>query len=263
MSGSLETNQTNDNSGYAWWVEEGAFLPVLPEARADSYDTIAANLVSQLSLMDLSGETDVVTSEWDMWRLSRHIYPVIPEAEPKKFTRMTFNELAERGKGWKFHLNVDTEDAHKVKKMSDFLNALHNHNAITTYKIGSGGGKAYGQPGKEVTVYIGHRNKANIVAPVIEAVMADTLDMPGLDALKDDITFTKHVIGRFEVANTDFEFHQYGAKGHPLLNADIEVLGTSQHETASEKALRKAEATTRAYNMLVRRYGQFYTGSVT
>jgi len=176
---------------------------------------------------------------------------------------MSYADLAKRGKGWKLHLNFDPYDAEKVEKVGTFLTALEENDAITAFKIGSGGGKEAGQPGKEATVYVGHRDKAQVVATLVEEALEGVLDLPEGDVIKDDISFTDKVMGRFEITNVDPEFHQYGfgAKGHPILNSDVWPY-VRPHLSEANITRETREATTKADGVLRQRYGTFYTGKL-
>src|SRR5665213_3462359 len=151
--------------------------------------------------------------------------------------------------GWKLHLNFDAEDTPKTTTARAFLTALENHGFITTYKVGHGGGKAEGAPGKESTVWIGHHDKAVVVAQMIEEALTDVLDAPEGDVLHHDMAFTPQVWGRFTVSRVDPEFHQYGLHGLPFLMREY-----------GKDAMDGGESN-RANQVLVQRYGAFYTGS--
>lgn len=198
--------------------------------------------------LQLDGEAEVPTQEWAGW-LERGG----AGEEPGEKTRgMSFQEIARRGAGWKLHLNFDAEDSFKTQMTSSLLDSLQDNEAIQDFKIGHGGGTASDAPGKEATVYIGSRNKGNVVARILEEALAGTLEEPEGDTLNHDVYFTGHVMGRFDIGRVDPEFHQYGPNGVPLLKSDqLQIIYGGDIE----------EAQTRADTVLRERYGEFYTGT--
>lgn len=262
--------KSQDDNGN-WWQNsvEGSSTPleeskdlVFPHGAENPYTDYAAAVAISLAGLDLDGSAQVVTSKWDWWNMGRHV--VGPQdVEPQKFRTISFQKIAEKAAGWKFHLNFDAEDLPTVLEIGTFLTALAEQGVISRFKIGKGGGKASGQPGKEATVYVGHRDKANLVAPIIEEALGAILDPPEGTALDDDIPFTEHVMGRFEISRIDFSFHQYGAKGHPRMNEDIDKILMSEYHNLDEVARRqlREEMVTRADAVLRQRFATFYTGS--
>ncbi len=229
------------------------------------FNSVSKIVESRLKDLDLDGEAEMLNPAWWEWNKRNQTSGRLREEnEPVQTRKLIFQEIASQGKGWKFHLNFDAQDPAKVQTVGNFLTAMEECGAITAFKIGKGGGKESDAPGKEATVYIGHRNKANAMAPIIEEALGGVLDDPEGDALKDDVVFTPLVRGRFEITNLDPEFHQYGAKGHPLLRDDMR--GSPQWQRTSmvdeqDSARFKKEATARANSCLKERYGVFYTGS--
>lgn len=198
-------------------------LEILPSDEHDEHFTDsptsmfeqqAAELASRLERVDTSGAADIPAERRMLFR-----------DDPERYYTKTlsYDEIARSGNGWKLHLNFDAQNATTVQTVRTFLEALARHGAITTFKIGHGGGKADDAPGKESTVYIGHRDKAKMVALQIDRSLASVLEAPEGDALKDDIPFASRVMGRFAVNRLDSQFHQYGAKGHPILNQHMGV----------------------------------------
>ncbi len=242
-------DQTLDN----WWVYPGKNEASLERA---------SQLVGEL---DLSGYAEIPTFEWVRWRSPQSFRRPMEGPEPEQFRRLTYEEIAAKGKGWKFHLNFDAENPVKVESIQKVLTTLKGHELITAFKIGKGGGKADGQPGKEATVYVGHRDKAEAVAPFIDEILAGFLDMPEGDALQDDIPFSERVMGRFEVTDLDPDFHQYGAKGHAVLDQDVSdfIFKYMANKAVSETEKTKvwSDMAVKADEALQARYGVFYTGS--
>ncbi|MDB5160689.1 MAG: hypothetical protein JWO96_69 [Candidatus Saccharibacteria bacterium] len=160
-----------------------------------------------------------------------------------------------RAQGWKLHLNFDADNPEIIKKISDCLEEQVAAGTIVTFKIGKGGGKKDGQPGKEATVYVGPKDRADIVAQVLQEQLDKILSDPEGDALEDDVPFTEKIMGRFEVSKVDPQFHQYGAKGFPLLKIDMASALWDKEQFSAEEARQRADS------VLRERYGTFYTGS--
>jgi hypothetical protein len=91
---------------------------------------------------------------------------------------------------------------------------------IGDFKIGEGGGSAVGAPGKEATVYVGSKDDAVAAASRIEEELGKLLLPPAGDTLSDDIQFTVHVMGRFEILGWDLDFIPKGFRGFPMLCVD-------------------------------------------
>lgn len=141
------------------------------------------------------------------------------------------------GEGWKLHLATDKPE--EVAKILKDLGLAH--------KVGRSGG----QEGKDLTVYIGSKDKAAEVARAIEEKAGHLLNEPHGDTLKDDVTFGGKVMGRFDTGKHEHGFHQYGSQGIPHLAADMDPWNKPP----------VAEARARAHAELVKRYGEFYTGT--
>jgi hypothetical protein len=137
--------------------------------------------------------------------------------------------------GWKLHLNFDAGDPTVVTQVSLFLKEMKGRN-LCNFKIGKGGGKAAGAPGKEATVYVGSKDDAFVVAKMIEDGLRDVLLPPTGDALVSDIEFNELVMGRFDV-----------------MKWDPDPLGYFRAQIFGGRAGREA--------LFVQRYGTFYTGT--
>jgi hypothetical protein len=227
---------------------------------------VAANLAStalqeggfkhSIDDLDLAGTAELLTHAWKRWQTASRAFK--PPVEPEKYRTVSFDQIAAAGKGWKLHLNFDPENGQGISITDSFLSELKTEDAITDYKIGAGGGKACGQPGKEATVYVGHRDKAVLIAKLIESSLDKILKLPEGDTLLDDTSFTPKVMGRFEIMNFDPDFHQYGGIGIPFLEDDMQRLVFSK-DLGHEQA--KAQARETANSLLTARYGTFYAGS--
>lgn len=179
--------------------------------------------------------------------------PSLTDPNPE-IAQQARTDIERLGAGWKLHLNFDAEDPIKVATVDTVLDSLQLGKRILQYKIGHGGGRASGAPGKEATVYIGSRDNAEIVARYIGQVLDPVLDPPEGDTLHDDRPFGEagtKVMGRFDIGRYDRDFHQYGPNGLPLLNQDVDPWNKIDRDAA----IARAEAA------LVSRYGEFYTGT--
>ncbi len=106
-----------------------------------------------------------------------------------------------------------------------------------------------GQEGKDMTIYLGHRDLADEVAKKIDERFGARLRDATGDVLYDDIPLYRKVWGRFEISRKDKRFMQYGAKGHGGL--------VGLHATAMTEEKKAAYAE----KALIDTYGEFYTGS--
>lgn len=140
--------------------------------------------------------------------------------------------------GWKLHLASDEPE--EVSKILKAENIRH--------KVGHSG-----QEGKDLTAYIGSRDDAERAAKLIEEKAGHLLKPTQGEVLKDDIAFTPNVAGRFDIGAGDKDFHQYGAKGIPFLNEDMDVF----NPVPPEKAYARAD------KLLRERYGSFFAGTAT
>jgi hypothetical protein len=180
--------------------------------------------------------------------------PPYPTDSDPEVAKERWSELERRGVGWKLHLNFDPDDATKRSAVSDLLTDLQDQGDIATFKIGKGGGRADDQPGKEATVYVGPRDKAERIARIIDFALEPVLDAPEGEALKDDIPFGPgKVMGRFDVQTYDLDFAAYGTQGFPLRKVDMNarLFGNLDPE----------EAKATSENLLIERYGMYYTGT--
>lgn len=223
--------------------------PVFLDGTENPFHKFALQAKSHLEGLNLDGEAQIPKSK------GQFDYVQVGETRT-----MTYAEIAGQSRGWKFHLNFDPDDATEVQTVDDFLTALKDEDIIRSFKIGNGGGKYGDQPGKEATVYVGHRDKANVVAGIIEEGLGGSLDGPEGAALTDDMAFTPHVMGRFDTAASDWEFHQYGVPGHPILNDDMASLLVVKLDPDARKQ-RFVEFGEHAEQILRNRYGVFYTGT--
>ena len=151
------------------------------------------------------------------------------------------------GQGWKLHLATD-----QTEEVSDVLKEMG-----LFYKVG----KNSEQDGKDITVYIGDKDKANAVSQDISNKIGHLLKEPHGDTLKDDIKLADKVMGRFDISKIDNDFAQYGAKGFPLLNDDLLSHVINDGLKIKEKDKLKEEYDDRANTILKNKYGTYYTGT--
>ena len=179
--------------------------------------------------------------------------------DPTTGRTIKLSDLAGMGKGWKLHLNFDAENPRTVDKISRVLEKLKERTAITTFKIGRGGGKKAGADGKESTVYIGDKSKTLKVATFLEGELASLLDAPEGDTLTDDILLAPNIMGRFEVDRVDPEFHQYGGPGFPVLLKEFSLIITEKDPIKRGKLVRQKQIASLEY--LKQKYGNYFTGT--
>jgi hypothetical protein len=217
-------------------------------------DPMLDSLEQRVNSMELSGSASVPNYGWQEWSRKGSVGP-----EPAKENRLSFHEIAKKGKGWKLHLNFDPDDPKSVEAVDAQLKALHAKQLITQYKLDNGGGRAAGAPGKEATVYVGHRDKAALVAEFLDKKLTNILTAPEGDTLTDDMVIAGKVMGRFQINGLDMQFEQYGGKGFPYLSKEAGEYIFQKNP--SRKQILKKAAEDRSIAILEQRYGAFYTGS--
>jgi hypothetical protein len=207
------------------------------------YEGVSSSLVDELDLIDMDGAI------------------TMPDGRD-----VTYREMAERGKGWKLHLNFDPDNLEANVHVKLLLRELRSTDSINFYKIGHGGGRDRINPGKEATVYVGHRDSMDIIAPFIEEQIGDYLDPETESTLKNDIMFGDLVAGRFENTH-DREFAQYGDAGliyraedwREVTGFSMQGFDTENERIAAIEVFMDA-ARKRAETGLIDRYGVYFTG---
>lgn len=244
-----------------WWDEPSVVefeVPSVPEKTVETpvitgpenpfHDSVSA-VMTEVAALDLEGSAVLPGANVGL----------SSDAQAEKSAReLTFAELASRAQGEKLHLSFDQADPRSVAKVTALLEELRAQAGIAAYKFGKNGG----QEGKDATVYVGHKDKAKIIASALEAQLADVLRAPEGDVIETDEPITGHVMGRFDVSNVDPDFHQYGAKGFPLLSEDVRRAQLMQPGSV-ELAAFLDDAQSRAQMKLRERYGDFYAGKQT
>ena len=176
----------------------------------------------------------------------KKLIETIVKAEEKKRSSSVKQQtkLAE-GDGWKLHLSTD--DPSLVSENLTKMGLKHKT------------GRNSGQEGKDVTVYVGNGAAAKKAAEAIEKKLGQHLKNPpeGSDTATDDVQVHGKVWGRFAL-HQDPRFHQYGSKGFPWLNQDMEQYHFIKDP--QEKALFKEAANRRALAVLAKDYPEDFAG---
>jgi hypothetical protein len=210
--------------------------------------------LDEVEWADPDGIIKVLNPDWLWWQQMER---GSGKEEPIKFLERSFSRVADSLQGWKLHLNFDRADEEKVDNVANLLTMMRKRKLVSGFKIGRG------EPGKDATVYVGHRDKAVLVASLIERGIGPVLNDPNGDALVDDISFSNHVMGRFEVTSTAHDFYSYGTKGYPVLREDVpgfEHVEGKDREVYLRDTGKDAEIISRAYLTLRDRFGEFFTG---
>jgi len=150
-------------------------------------------------------------------------------------------DMAVEGAGWKLHLAVSKENRDAVTQKLREKGVLFKE------------GRSSGQKGKDYTIYLGSKDKADRISQEIEAEFGELLDVPQGSTLNEDQPFTDKVMGRFDVIERgDPTFHQYGFGGVPALMSDIrQDMGRGMRDYDYDKVRR----------ILRKRFGEFFTGT--
>lgn len=228
----------------------------------DSTDAEEAGTLSWLDEVewtDPEGNATVTNPEWLQWKKLQNERALDSNMEePDEFKDLSYAELGAKGMGWKLHLNFDPKNEENVYKIKIFLYALRERGLASASKIGLHDG----QSGKEATVYVGHKDKAVLVAGLIERGLGDLLMPPGEKAIEDDTPFSEHLMGRFETTGVAHDFAGYGAKGHSILKDDFEVIKNLERAGNSPGEIEKIKTpmVQKADEILRKRFGEFYTG---
>ncbi len=167
----------------------------------------------------------------------------IPDAPPIPTAQQVFANNADalnqfpKGFGWKLH--ITPTDVGAVESVVKTLGV--------PYKIGRAGG----QTGKGMTLYVGSKDAADITAGQLDMLAGKYLANPVGDVLVDDAKFAGNVMGRFDAVG-DAAFHQYGTQGTPYLSHHMDPFNRVPDDVA-----RKA-----AHDALTTKYGDFYGGAI-
>ncbi|MFN8468601.1 MAG: hypothetical protein U0X20_23785 [Caldilineaceae bacterium] len=145
--------------------------------------------------------------------------------------------------GWKLHLNTGG-DPNTAKQISAYLKGKYLHKV----------GRAGGQDGKDLTIYVGGRGAAQQLAEDLNVRFDNVLLDAGADVAVDDRQFAGKVWGRFDTA-ADTNFSQYGGAGVPYLADDI--------LNARYGGMSKEQVRDNAARWLTNKYGEYFTGTVT
>ncbi len=222
-----------------WWEDH------VPAAATTASETKPEHTYQPEPLPSLSGEARKALGV----DVGREVRTSVIEDRP--IDPSTYSALESLGYGWKAHLNFDSDNPAVVARVDTTLQGMQQQGSFATYKIGKGGGKEAGQPGKESTVYIGSRTRLNQVATELEASLGDVLLAPDAETLKDDEQVGPLIAARFDVHGIDHRIGQYGAQGHGLLKGDLDPWNQTRSPEAAADA---AQAT------LTKTYGEYFTG---
>ena len=264
------TDQTTSPQPGAWDHDDVPIMPMPPERRAaqradaDAYkekmqqtEMVLTTPDSFIPKPDLPLEEP--THDWDIEPWTKNGLPIPPER---------YDAIAAHGKGWKMHLNFDYTDPAVVASVGVFLTGLKHKGVIHNFKIGQGGGAEAGEDaaGKEATVYIGAKDKAQAGAEQIAEGLSDVLLDPAGAVLVDDTPFAGKVWGRFELGGLDDDFMYYGKDGYSLLEKDAFQItnGGMRYAGLEGQAAKQAfdtDARAHAKELLAYRYGEFFTGT--
>jgi hypothetical protein len=234
----------------------------LPEQHesADLASEVGATTLLAATTVEQSGEKARSPFEYRLDALTQEIAK-LPDTTSHEVQLNPSNPESkvrlEDAMGWKLHLNFDAQDPQIIQKINEVLSKLAEAGAIKTFKIGEGGGKEWGQPGKESTVYVGSRDKTKIVAEFLSSELEGLLLTPEGDALNDDIVLAKNIMGRFN-PQYDREFHQYGGGGIPYLK---EEYMSGMWLPAEEQPAFYAELALKSRARLIEKYGAYFTGT--
>jgi hypothetical protein len=159
---------------------------------------------------------------------------------------------AKEGSGWKLHLAVNE---HNMDAVEQALIAKG-----VKFKRGKGG-----DAGKEFTIYLGGKDKADRIAGELTDEIDHLLEVPSKNMNDSgDIVLSGKVGGRFDPADSDFT--QYGVEGSPVLFEDAKSFamrkGDAEQAVSSLENV-PAQFRRNAQKELEKRYGEFYTGGAS
>lgn len=143
--------------------------------------------------------------------------------------------------GWKLHLAVKPEHRDAVDKF------------LKSQNLSFKAGRNDDQEGKDFTVYVGHKDRANEVGSAIHNNVGHLLSAPSGDSLKTNQKFVGNVTGRFDPTGDDY-FHQYGSAGIPYSNDAV-------NNSLFGGVLDKPGEIAKSHKILSQKYGDFYTGT--
>lgn len=165
------------------------------------------------------------------------------------------NETANWGYGgWKIHLRTGTDSENRDRAYEIVKKIIGNKDSKKL-----GGGEA---DEKDITIYCGPKSEANKIALAIaeNPELQELLLPPSNEMLKDDVEILPgtNVYGRFNASllggmTKGIEFHQYGCKGHSMLNSFVTKSMTDK------KNFDRTKACQGSYNLLKNIFGKDFT----
>lgn len=172
---------------------------------------------------------------------------------------LQINESANWGHGgWKIHLRTGKDNAIRDRAYQIVLEIIKNNGNKWPSKKLSGG-----EPNeKDITIYCGPKQEANKAALAISQnpELKKLLLPPSAEMLRDDVEILPgtNVYGRFNASllgamTKGIEFHQYGCKGHSMLNSFVTRSMTDKQNFDRTKACQDS------YRLLKKIFGADFT----
>jgi hypothetical protein len=160
--------------------------------------------------------------------------------------------------GWKIHLRTGTDNKIRDRAYQIVQEIIKNNKKNWPSKK-LGGGEA---DQKDITIYCGPKSEANIAAKAIaeHPELSKLLSKPSEEMLRDDVEILPgtNVYGRFNASllmamTKGVEFHQYGCKGHSMLNSFVTRSMTDKENFDRTKACQDS------YRLLKNLFGKDFT----
>ena len=174
---------------------------------------------------------------------------------------LQINESANWGQGgWKIHLRTGTDDK-KREQAFQLVQKIINIDMKLNKPMKKLDG---GEPNsKDITIYCGSKAEADKVAKTLaqNRKLSNWLLPPSEEVQRDDIQMlpNTNIYGRFNASRLDkftngIEFHQYGCKGHSMLNSFVTKSITDKQNFDRTKACQDS------YRLLKKIFGKDFTG---
>lgn len=176
----------------------------------------------------------------------------------KKWLQLNENADWKDG-GWKIHLRIGTNNENRELAYEIVQKIIKdNENKWGSKKLSGGEANE-----KDITIYCGPKSEANKAALAISQnpELQKLLLPPSAEMLLDDVEILPgtNVYGRFNASRLDkftggTEFHQYGCKGHSMLNSFVRKSITDKQNFDRTKACKDS------YRLLQNIFGKDFTG---
>lgn len=174
---------------------------------------------------------------------------------------LQLNENADWGQGgWKIHLRTGTDDKKREQTFQLVQEIINKDMKLNKPMKKLDGGEPNS---KDITIYCGPKSEADKVAKAISQhpELSELLLPPSAEMLQDDVEIVPgtNVYGRFNASRLDrftkgIEFHQYGCKGHSMLNSFVTKSITDKQNFDRTKACQDS------YRLLQNIFGKDFTG---